>query len=504
MTGSQWLKPINIRRNVGIKAKSTEEDVEPLSPGAQLFLAPQFNCCIISLAGSKTKIDVEIVKEGIERTMIKHPRVSSKLVFDPKKGDKPIGWVRTKVIVDDHIIVPDLDPNMDSPDQFLEDYISNMTKTPMDLSKPLWEIHLLNIKTKNANAIGIFKIHHSMGDGTSIMSHVLACTRQTANPNALPTLPTDKNKKRVLRPSSSLGLLSLFYGMLFLFKMVWNTLIDVSLFIASTLWLKDTKTPLKGNLTTGTGPKRFVYRTVSLEDIKLVKRALDVTINDVLLGMTQAGLSYYLNRKYGEIKGDKKDQGNNLPKNIRLRSTVLVNRRSPSTIEALAERMASDVEGRWKWENAVGYVILPFNIAIRDDPLDYIRDAKATIDKKKCSLEVPCTYDIAMVLLKIFGLPVVAALSRRLLSHVTLSFSNLLGPQEEISFYGHPMVFLASTVYGHPQALTIHFQSYMDKMTFVLAIDPDVIPDPQKLCDDIEESLGLAKKAVLEKKFKRS
>ncbi|KAH9624172.1 hypothetical protein KSS87_000511 [Heliosperma pusillum] len=504
MTGSQWLKPIDIRRNVGIETKSREEDVEPLSPGAQLFHTPQFNCCIISHAGCKTKIDVELVKEGIKRTMIKHPRVSSKLVFDQKKGDKPIGWVRTKVNVDDHIIVPDLDPNMDSPEQFLEDYVSNMTKTPMDLSKPLWEIHLLNIKTKDANAIAIFKIHHSIGDGTSIMSHVLACTRQSANPNAIPTLPTDKkNKKRVMRPSSSLGLVSLLYGMMFLFKMVWNTLIDVPLFIASTLWLKDTKTPVKGGLATGTAPKRFVYRTISLDDIKLVKRALD-TINDVLLGMTQAGLSYYLNRKYGEIKGDKKAKGNNLPKNIRLRSTVLVNLRSPSTIEALAERMASDVEGRWNWGNAIGYVILPFHIAIRDDPLDYIRYAKATIDKKKCSLEVPCTYAIAMVLLKIIGLPVVATLSHRLLSNATLSFSNLVGPQEEISFYGHPMVFMAPTVYGHPQALTFHFQSYMDKMTFVIAVDQDVIPDPHKLCDDIEESLRLAKKAVIDKKMNKS
>lgn len=47
----------------------------------------------------------------------------------------------------------------------------------------------------------------------------------------------------------------------------------------------------------------------------------------------------------------------------------------------------------------------------------------------------------------------------------------------------------------------MHFQSYLDKMTLVLAVDQDVIPEPQKLCDDIEESLGLSKQAVQDKKI---
>ncbi|KAK9724804.1 hypothetical protein RND81_05G099800 [Saponaria officinalis] len=501
MGSIKWLKPIKTRPNTAEKTMLEEE--EPLSPGARLFHTPQFNCCIISIVGSKTKVDIEVIKEGIRHTMIKHPRLSSKLVLDPKKGNKPTGWIRTKVNVDDHIIVPDLDPNLNSPDQFVEDYVSNITKTPMDLSKPLWEIHILNIKTKDANAIGVFRIHHSIGDGTSLMTYVLACTRQHANPHALPTLPTSKKTRRVVSPNDvrSLGLLGLFYGMVFVSKMLWNTLLDLGLFCATALWFKDTNTVVKGGFGVGMSPKRFVYRIVSLDDIKLVKNALDVTINDVLLGMTQAGLSYYLNRKYGEIKGEGVARKNNLPKNIRLRSTVLVNLRPTSTIEVLAEKIASDSTKRWNWGNSIGYVILPFHIMLRHDPLDYIRDAKATIDNKKQSFEVVCTYAIAMLILNTIGLWMNAALSYRLLSNVTLSFSNLLGPREEISFYGHPMEFVASSVYGHPQALTIHFQSYWDKMTFVLAIDQDVIPDPQKLCDDIEESLKLAKQAVIEKKL---
>lgn len=46
------------------------------------------------------------------------------------------------------------------------------------------------------------------------------------------------------------------------------------------------------------------------------------------------------------------------------------------------------------------------------------------------------------------------------------------------------------------QALTIHFQSYVDKMTIVLAVDPQVIPNPEQLFEDLEESLKLIREAV--------
>ncbi|XP_074319825.1 wax ester synthase/diacylglycerol acyltransferase 11-like isoform X2 [Silene latifolia] len=417
------------------------------------------------------------------------------------KGGQPTGWTRTEVIIDDHVIIPDLDPNTDSPDRFIEDYVSSLTTTPMDLSKPLWELHLLNIKTKEANSIAVFRIHHSAGDGIYLMSIVLACTRQTANPDALPTLPISSNKKKptmTSRPSCSLGLLSCFFGLMFIFTLLWNTLIDLAKFTATSLWLKDTKTPLKGGPGVGFTPKRYVYRTLSLDNIKLVKKALDVTINDVVLGITQAGISYYLNRKYGELKGEQKAKFDNLPKHIRFRSSVIVNLRPVSTIENLAENMEASTKGKWNCGNAIGYVHLPFHIAIRNDPLDYIRNAKATMDRKKHSLEALCTYKITRIVLKTLGLRAIAALVYRVISHPSLVFSNVVGPKEEISFFGHPIAFIAPSACGLPQALIVHFQSYMDKMTLILAIDQDVIPDPQTLCDDIEESLRLAYKAIIE------
>ncbi|CAL9050441.1 unnamed protein product [Musa banksii] len=223
------------------------------------------------------------------------------------------------------------------------------------------------------------------------------------------------------------------------------------------------------------------YGPLVAVDIKDVKNAMHCTVNDVLVGVTSAGLSRYLIRRY-----------NQLPSNIRLRSTLLVNIRpipgihanqpplflrfSDQLLLALAE-LTEGRDGETKWGNFIGYTILPFSIMRCKNPLDYIRRAKATADRKN-SLEAIFTYKGAELIVKCFGIKAAAALCRRVLSNTTLSISNMIGPVEEIVFYDHPLVYLALSVFGHPQALTVHFQSYVNTMKIVLTVDEAVIPDP--------------------------
>jgi len=47
------------------------------------------------------------------------------------------------------------------------------------------------------------------------------------------------------------------------------------MFLITIFFLDDTKTPLKGPLGVGSTPRRIVHRTVSLEDVKLVKNAMN-------------------------------------------------------------------------------------------------------------------------------------------------------------------------------------------------------------------------------------
>lgn len=43
-----------------------------------------------------------------------------------------------------------------------------------------------------------------------------------------------------------------------------------------------------------------------------------------------------------------------------------------------------------------------------------------------------------------------AEVSHRVISHTTFCFSNLVGPVEEIGYYGHPMAYLAPSSFNQP------------------------------------------------------
>ncbi|XP_019058980.1 PREDICTED: O-acyltransferase WSD1-like isoform X2 [Tarenaya hassleriana] len=422
-----------------------EEEEEPLSPAARFFHAPEFNCYIISMMGCKIRIDVDVIIQGLKQTLIRHPRFSSKLVVDGNKTQKH-RWVRTEVNVEDHVIVPDITPdNIENPNEFLENYVSNLTTVPLDISRPLWQLHILDIKTEEAESFGVFKIHHSIGDGMSLMSLILACTRKTSDPDEIPSLPfRNRFKSRftgLRREHRFWWFVSVMWSVILL---VLNTIRDVLEFIATALFLKDTETPIKGRRggLTENKRRRLVHRTVSLDDIKLIKNALKMTVNDVVLGVTQAGLSRYLNRKYGETetKEEAKDcNQDNLPKRIRLRAAILVNIRPNTGIQDLADMMSKG--SKCRWGNWIGYVVVPFYIAMCSDPLEH---------RKKHSLEAFLTFTVGQFFLETIGVKAAADIMSRTMSNTTMSFSNMMGPVEEISFYGHPMAYLAPSVYGHP------------------------------------------------------
>ncbi|PKI76687.1 hypothetical protein CRG98_002996 [Punica granatum] len=496
--GLRWRKPalkpiLTSQANKQVVNVVDEEGEEPLSPSARLFHEPNFNVYIIAIMGCKNRIYPDLIRANLGHTLLRHPRFSSLQVED-RNGK--LKWARTEVDLEKHVIVPEPEPNsIEFPDEWVEDYISNLSKTTIDRSQqPLWDLHLLNIKTSDAEATVVLRIHHSLGDGSSLMSLLLACTRQISNPDALPTIPS-KKKNQLSLCGSGAGRIQRWIVRLWWFTvLIWNTVVDVFKFAVTAVFLMDTETPLKASPGVELRPRRFVYRTISLDDIKLIKNAMNATVNDVALGITQAGLSRYLNCKY-EVE-------NNLPKNIRLRSTLLMNLRPAAGIQALANMMEKNTEA--KWGNWIGYVLLPIDIALHQNPLEYVRRAKTTVDRKKHSLEAIYTFSIAEVVLKLFGIKRASALSRRVIMHTTMCFSNLVGPVEEIGFYGHPMTFLAPGCYGQPHGLMINFQSYVNKMTFVVSADEDTIPDPHQLCQDIVKSLELIRDAVKEPRARQT
>ncbi|KAH0722177.1 hypothetical protein KY285_004798 [Solanum tuberosum] len=500
---SSGLKPIETKRKGGIEEYDmvTVED-EPLSPMARLLQDRKFDVHAVAFMAFKTGISPQPVKEKLVHTLLKHPRFTSLMVVD-EENLTDMKWVQTKIDLDQHIIIVEVDETqMESPDKFVEDYIYNLSKTSLDRSKPLWDLHIINVKTRQAESVVVFRVHHSLGDGTSLISLLLACTRQTADDLKLPTIPTKKRRPTPSGYSAKEGLWRLLGNFWLFIVMFVNTAVDVFLFIITTMFLKDTKTPISAppNFESNNA-RRIVHRIISLDDLKFVKNAMNVTINDVALGLTQAGLSQYLNRRYaigGKDKGAT-ERSNNLPNGIRLRSCLCFNLRSSAGIEDLANMMENGSKGKRGWGNWFGYALLPFKIALRDNPLDYVKEAKATVDRKKRSFEALSTFIMAELLIKFFGIKVATEVTYKGFSNSTICFANLVGPQEEIGFCGNPITYFAPSTYGQPSALMINFQSYINKMIIVIAVDEIAIPDPHQLLDDFEDSLNLIKNAVIEK-----
>ncbi|KAF6998848.1 hypothetical protein CFC21_014935 [Triticum aestivum] len=148
------------------------------------------------------------------------------------------------------------------------------------------------------------------------------------------------------------------------------------------------------------------------------------------------------------------------------------------------------------WGNKLGYIILPFRIAMHDDQIAYIREAKKMAERKRRSLEVIMTQKMTEIFLKCFGVKATSFIVHRMLGNTTLLFSNMIGPVERIDLWGHTVTFIAPSVYGPGEGLILNYQSYSSTIKVVLSFDEEKLPDHRHLLDDFVESLRLIKDAA--------
>lgn len=487
-----------------VDGSGTCANCEPVTPAGCAFLQPSLNAHIIVILGSKVPINIDFLKAGLHETIIKHKRFRS-VVRKSDKGE--LIWVPTCVNLDEHIVIARGDTSSPT---FVEDYVAQLAHAPpLDQSRPLFEFHILRAKLGDAVENTVFRVHHALGDGTSLMSLLLACTRKAEDPNLLPSLPTQVYRIR----KKELAWKAFFVLIWSFLVILWYTFLDVFSFIATMLWLEDSPTPLKGSLGVEKLPRRLAHRTVCMDDIRIVKRATNGTVNDVVYGMVAAGLSRYLQHKYNGSEEDvaaKKHIGSKDTleaqqsvkerlAHLRVRACILVNTRPSPGLQEVEKMLRGGSQARWG--NHMGYVILPVPLSTFENPLEYVHKAKSILDKKKLSLGAPFSYKGGTMLMKIMGPEMPTRLTLNCSFHTTLAFSNMSGPLEEIEFFGHPITHIIPTVAGQPQALCVHIQSYMGKATIVVLSAKDVIPDPERLCEHMASALEEMKGRVPHKEF---
>ncbi|KAG5526451.1 hypothetical protein RHGRI_032651 [Rhododendron griersonianum] len=428
---------------------------EPLSPLSRLFLTPEMHQIVHCIMGCENPINVVAVTSEIANSvMVRLPRFSSLLVLDSHGREH---WRKTQVDVRRHVVV-------------VEEPVS-------DAGDDGEAVHLL----KAHNCI-VFRIHHALGDGISLMSMLQEwCRRADHKPVWRPSMDSmgtysNSSSNREKRWTQ-------------LWKVVVGMLMGLGFimeFVLRALWVKDKTTAVSGGAGVELWPRKLATAKFWLDDMKAVKKAVtNATINDVLFGVISSGLSRYLDLRSPKALQD----------GVQITGIAMVNLRKQSGLQELSDMLGGNSGNRWG--NKFGMLLVPFYYRRGGaNPLQYVKIAKQMMDQKKQSLEAHFSYNMQKLLMSYFGPQVATRLNYRIVCNTTFLISNVIGPKEEITIAGNPVKYLRLNNTSLPHAITMHMLSYAGRVDMQILVAKDIIPDPQVLAKCFEDALHQMKEAA--------
>jgi diacylglycerol O-acyltransferase len=351
----------------------------------------------------------------------------------------------------------------------LQDLTSLLASTQLDLSRPLWQLHL--VQGYGDGSALICRLHHCIGDGLALVHVLLSLT--DAEPDApWPVLQPEpssllrrQSSGTLTRPLRSVGAKSRWAASAMLsqgrkiranpvraFDLVRLGAGGATALGRLVLRWPDPKTVLKGEL--GVAKRAAWSAPIPLEDVKAVGKGLEGTVNDVLLAAMTGGL-----RRYLQGRGEQAD-------GLDFRAIVPVNLRRPGTEEELG--------------NKFGLVFLTLPVGV-EDPVDRLHELKRRMDGLKGSLEPPVAYGI----LNLLGMSPAAVQDVAVdifETKGTAVMTNVIGPKEQIYLAGVP---LDSLMFWVPQSghlgIGVSILSYAGEVWLGVITDEGLVPDPEKI-----------------------
>jgi len=374
--------------------------------------------------------------------------------------------------------------------------ISSIISEPLDRRKPLWRFFL--IEEVDGGSVLLGRIHHCIGDGIALTRVLLDMTSETLEDSMRIDIGGFENTRRqksrdplkqLTHSARSLARSSVDVGKT-LISQALLTLEDPKhpLKIARSLGLisaagaailakllllpPDRKTVFKGELS---AIKRVVWsQPLDLTRIKIIGRAFDATVNDVLVSAVAGAL-----RDYMLEVGDNPDAGD-------------INAMVPVNLRPLEE--ATELGNRF----ALVYLPLPISLP---DPVARLQATKHHMDILKQSPEPFLVYQILGL---IGSLP--EEVARRAIwwfsSKASAVLTNVPGPRQQIYFAGQP---LRKLMFWVPQAgeisMGISIISYHGEVMLGLIVDERLVPDPHVIMEHFTRQFELLEhRAKTEKK----
>ncbi|XP_047939593.1 wax ester synthase/diacylglycerol acyltransferase 4-like [Salvia hispanica] len=438
-----------------------EEYSEPVSPTGQYFTSSVISVSVIGVLESEIPIDNSNSLSLLKDVFLPiNPRFSSLMVKD-RNGKKH--WKKVDVKLEDHLLFPKF-PEGKTPefyDDCLKDYLSRISLEEFPLSRPLWEVHVFQYPTKNAMGNVIFKLHHSLGDGFSLMGALLSCMERADDPRIPLTLPSMIPTGRINGDDHSFcqRISKNFSGIV-------NTVVDFGWSLLKSSVLEDHKSPVRsGEEGVEFRPITITTLTFSLDQIRQIKASLHVSINDVVCGVVFLGIRLYMQAMKQDLTDAKST------------ALVLLNTRNIRTYKTISEMVEPD-DDESTWGNRFAFLHVPLP-KMSADPLNFVLKANKLIRRKKNSAALVLTGKLLDALRKLRGPEVTAKYIHSTLKNTSMTVSNIMGPVERMALSNHPVKGLYFMVVGVPQNLTITMVSYMGKLRIALGTENGLIDSPK-------------------------
>ncbi len=414
--------------------------------------------------------------ERVEDKLLKYDRFLQKVVQDPMGAT----WVHDDSFDIQRHVLHEKKLKRErgqSEREALQTQVGELANTALDPDHPLWQFHLID-DYEGGSAL-VARVHHCIGDGIALISVMLSITDGGLDP--------PKRKKReaaesdgdwlsdaVVKPLTDLATKAIgmygggvaksmemlsnpqqgLLGSLEMARTGAKVLGDVA---ALAMMADDSPTLLKGK---PIGQKIVAWgEPLPLAQVKVIGKALNCSINDVLLACVAGAIGAYLN-----------DRGDD-PTGKEIRAMVPVNLRP--------------IERAWQLGNRFGLAPLTLPIGIAN-PIERVYAVRTRMNQLKDSYQ-PL---LAFAVLSVAGLlikPVQDGLLGLFSKKATAVMTNVPGPATPLKLCGST---LRQTLFWVPASgdigVGVSILSYGGGVQFGLITDKKLCPHPQAIIDRFE------------------
>ncbi|HOB95504.1 MAG TPA: wax ester/triacylglycerol synthase family O-acyltransferase [Aquabacterium sp.] len=420
-------------------------------------------------------ITLAMLRERIATRLLKYERFRHKAVVDAMGAN----WVEdTAFDITAQVVAEKLPKKRGQTErQALQLRCGELAATPLDPGRPLWQFHLVE-RYEGGSAI-IARIHHCIGDGIALISVMNSITDGGNDPPQRRQADEDEAdgdwlSDAVLKPLTGLAVKAIdMYGS-GVAKSIealshpqqplqgGRELAKAGLQVASdlaalALMADDSPTRLKGK---PVGRKVVAWsEPMPLDVVKVVGKALNCSINDVLLACVSGAIGGWL-RELGDDPGG-----------AEIRAMVPVNLRP--------------LEKAWQLGNRFGLapLVLPIGIA---NPIERVYAVRQRMDQLKGSYQPLLAFGVLAVT-GLFIKPVQDLVLGLFAKKTTAVMTNVPGPKEPLKFCGST---LRQTMFWVPASgdvgVGVSILSYGGGVQFGLITDAGLCPEPQAIIDRFE------------------